>query len=114
MGSSATNIDFVIRFQGGGHGDGPSWVERSLKASMLGDYSAKPNRKLVQIGIGASGKLGQKPPIEAVVSTIRSSVATNEQQGVICIFGNSEGGRMAVDLGAALTTAGIPIEFIGT
>jgi len=97
-------VDFLVRFRAGS-------FKPVLENIDLTGYLSKLNRRLVPID--SRTNVGDPSIINAVISKIDTELKDPTlQQGAILIYGNSAGGRNALELCAALRNKR-PIKFVG-
>ena len=104
FGLSVQFVDIVVRFRGGAF--------RSATDNLdLVEHKKKSERRLFAISKGAN--VGDTGLINSVVAEIDKELSDPlSKLGIICINGNSAGGRNALELAAALKGKR-PIKFLG-
>ena len=104
-------VDVVVRFVGAFMADGDSYV---LGALGIGPYLSKNKgkRTLLPMGIGAHADKAVHfgPIVRRIEAAVR---APGRRGGVICILGNSLGGRHAINLALALLRNGLHTDYLG-
>ncbi len=106
-------VDIVVRIVGGNDGEAEDWVSRGLNFDR---YYSKSNRRLWLLGIGKNGwstRADCADLANKTVNRIKEQVKPGEDRGILCLHGNSAGGRAALEVAVKLTAAGIPITFLG-
>jgi hypothetical protein len=105
-------IDVVVRFLPGVHGS------KRDDAALDGIDLDKTNRRVRSVkAIGRGTSLirnAARPLVLDVVKEVEEARRTDGfTPGVICIYGSSSGGRVALDLASELSKRNIPIAYIG-
>ncbi len=97
-------VDFVVRFRAGSFKSATENIDQT-------EYRKKTNRRLVPID--SRTNVGDASLINVVIKKIDDELKDpSVQRGIICINGNSAGGRNALELAAALKGKH-PIKFVG-
>jgi hypothetical protein len=107
-----TFVDVVVRFLPGTHGENR---DNAVTDRMdLRNYNRRV-RSLKEIGRGTSLiRVEALPLVLEVAAQVEAARKLNGiQPGIVCIFGASSGGRVALDLASVLTQRKVPIAYIG-
>lgn len=107
----AVFVDVVVNFQGGVNFDAPSIVLNDMSIANYLD-KLKSKRRFLPVGIGAAG--GKSVSIQKIKRDIdKETGSPRSRRGLLCIHGDSLGGRHALDLAAEFTRSGVQIDFLG-
>lgn len=100
-------LDFVIRFRAGEQ-------REPLAEIKTAEYDKKKATRILEAIRGDSTGPGDAALVTKVADAIDTKLKeTGRQLGIICIFGNSNGGRNAVELAQELAKRKRPIKFVG-
>lgn len=115
-------IDIIVKFQGTLGAETPLLPSQvfPLDSSRfenpdnpISTYKTKPNREIFRIGQRTIKIRSAAAGIIAIHVRQIKDTFKDKILGKIFIYGSSSGGRNALDLASALTSQGIPIEYVG-